>query len=95
VFASFFYVFVICRCRLSFFSSSRAFLRAAEVSRKGRGRERGRRGELTDPFCKLERDVGLEVIHHEEVSVGVFHREGFSAVAGGGALEGPWGEEFP
>ena len=89
MFASFFYVFVICRCRLSFFSSSRAFLRAAEVSRKGRGRERGRRGELTDPFCTPEQDVGLEVVHREEVDAGVLRQEGFSAAVGGGALEGP------
>ena len=89
MFASFFCLFVVCHRRLSFSSSSRVFLRAAEVSVKGRGRERGRRGELTDPFCKPEQDVGLAVVHREEVGAGVFRREGFSAVAGGGALEGP------
>jgi len=51
VFASFFCLFVICHRRLTFSSSSRVFLRATEVSRKGRRRERGRRGELTDPFA--------------------------------------------
>ena len=60
-----------------------------EVSRKGREREQGRRGELTDPFCKLEQDVGLEVIHREEVGAGVFRQEGFPVAARGGALEGP------
>ena len=89
MFASFFCLFIVCHRRLSFSSSSRVFLRAAEVSRKGRGRERGRRGELTDPFCTPEQDVGLEVVHREEVGAGVFRQEGFSATAGGGALEGP------
>ena len=88
MFALFFCLFIVCRRRLSFSSSSRVFLRAAEVSRKGRGRERGR-GELTDLFCKPEQDVGLEVVHREEVGAGVFCQEWFSTTTGGGALEGP------
>ena len=89
MFASFFCLFVVYHRRLSFSSSSRVFLRAVEVSRKGRGREQGRRGELTDPFGKPKQDVGLEVVHREEVGAGVFRQEGFSTIVGGGALEGP------
>ena len=37
----------------------------------------------------LLQDVGLEVVQREEVGAGGFCREGVSAAAGGGALEGP------
>ena len=58
------------------------------VSRKEKGRERGRREKLTNPFAILEQNVGLEVIHREEVGAGGLRQEGVSAAAGGGALEG-------
>ena len=40
-------------------------------------------------FAIRSEDVGLEVIHREEVGAGVLRPEGVSATAGGGALEGP------
>ena len=41
-------------------------------------------------FAIRSEDVGLEVVHHEEVGDGGLHPEGVYAAVGGGALEGPW-----
>ena len=40
-------------------------------------------------FAIWSEDVGLEVIHYEEVGAGGLRPERVSAAAGGGALEGP------
>ena len=66
------------------------FLRAAVVSRRERGESEERRTHQT-----LVRNVGLEVIHCEGVSVEGLCREGVSAAEGGGALEGSREGGFP
>ena len=59
------------------------------VSRKEGGESEGE--ERNSPILRdPERNVGLAVVHHEEVDAGGFHREGVSTAAGGGTLEGPW-----
>ena len=40
-------------------------------------------------FAIRSEDVGLEVVHHEEVDADGLRPEGVSTTAGGGALEGP------
>ena len=62
------------------------FLRAAAVSRKEEGEEKN----LLILFAIWSDDVGLEVIHREEVSAGGLRPERVSTTVGGGALEGPW-----
>jgi len=91
VFALFFCLFLICRI-LSFSFLSRAFLRAAAVSRKEkREKEKGEsEGEerTHKSFCDLKRDVGLEAVRCEGVDVEGLRHEGVSVAKGDGAPEG-------
>ena len=58
------------------------------VSRKEKGESEGEEKNLLILFAIRSDDVGLEVIHREEVGAGGLRPEGvFAAV--GGALEGP------
>ena len=58
------------------------------VSRKEKGESEGEEKKLTNPFAIPERNVGLEVVHHEGVDVEGLRREGVPTAEGGGALEG-------
>ena len=58
------------------------------VSRKERGESEGGEKKLTDPFAIQSKNVGLEVVQHEEVGAGGLHQEGVFIATGGGALDG-------
>ena len=59
------------------------FLRAATVSRKEKGESEGEEKNLLILFAIRSEDVGLEVIHREEVGSGGLRPEGVSATTGG------------
>ena len=92
VFTLFFRLFLICRL-LSFSFLSRAFVRATVVPRKEKGESEGE--EKTHKSFHELKDVGLEVIHYEGVSVEGLRREGVSTAEGGGALVGSRGGGVP
>ena len=50
-------------------------------------REGKRRGELTDPFVSLERNVELEATRG---GVGRLHQEGAASTEGSGVLDPTW-----